>query len=108
KLLDQLAARQQHTLATMVYLGDSYAKLASSDRARDEYERILQRAEADAAFLPAKTGAAAITRVRAQLAGLLRQEGHFQEAMGQVNKLIEANPRALEPLMEKGRILQAW
>jgi hypothetical protein len=46
--------------------------------------------------------------VRAQVVGLLRQEANYQEAMEQVTTLISENPRALEPLMEKGRILQAW
>ncbi len=114
-LLDQVAGHQQHSLAAMVYIGDAYARLGLNDKARQVYQSILARAEneknqpeTERHFLPARSGPAAITRVRAQVVGLLRQEANYQEAMEQVTTLISENPRALEPLMEKGRILQAW
>jgi hypothetical protein len=78
------------------------------DKARDQYLAILQAAEQDPSLLPATSGQGAITRVRAQLIGLLRKEGKYEQAMQQAEALIQANPRALEPLLEKGRILQAW
>ncbi len=49
-----------------------------------------------------------MTRIQAQLVGLLRQKGQFAEGLEQVNKLIEQFPNALEPKMEKGRLLQSW
>ena len=45
-------------------------------------------------------------RVHAQAIGLLRKQGNFKEALDQVDELIKAHPRALEPLMEKGYILE--
>jgi tetratricopeptide (TPR) repeat protein len=50
----------------------------------------------------------AATRARAQLVGLLRKEGKFDEAYAEVTQLIQDNPNALEPQLEKGRILQTW
>jgi hypothetical protein len=38
--------------------------------------------------------------------GLLRSKGQLEEARKQVDKLIAQHPNALEPLMEKGRILE--
>ncbi len=38
----------------------------------------------------------------------LRKQEKYDEALKQVDQLIQENPRALEPLMEKGRILEAW
>jgi tetratricopeptide (TPR) repeat protein len=49
-----------------------------------------------------------MSRIRSQLIGLLRKEGKYEEAMRQVDQLIKDNPNALESLMEKGRILDAW
>ena len=46
------------------------------------------------------------SRVRAQSIGLLRKQGNFEEALKQVDELIKDFPRALEPLMEKGYILE--
>jgi hypothetical protein len=107
RLLDQLAARQQHSLANLIYIADSYARAGAADKARQLYQKILQASETDPELSPANA-AAALTRVRAQLAGLLRDEGKFEDAMKQVDQLIRSNPRDLAPLMEKGRILQAW
>jgi hypothetical protein len=107
KLLDQLVTRQQHSLANMIYLADSYARVGAAEKARQQYQHILQVCEADATLASSSNGAAAVTRVRAQLVGLLRNEGKFDEAMKQVDQLIRSNPRDLAPLMEKGRILQA-
>ncbi|MHB1036939.1 MAG: hypothetical protein ACYC35_20095 [Pirellulales bacterium] len=105
KVLEQLAKRQQNTLAGMVFIGDTCAELRMSDKAREQYQRILKKAADDPALT--QTYAKALTRTRAQLVGLLRSEGKFDEAGKEVDVLIKDNPRALEPLMEKGRILQA-
>ena len=56
----------------------------------------------------AQAAAKAETRVRAQLIGLQSLDGEFSEASRNADELIARNPRALEPLMVKGRILQEW
>jgi tetratricopeptide (TPR) repeat protein len=105
RLLDQLAQRKQHSLANMIYIADSYARAGVPEKAREQYQRIIKAAEEDPSL---QSGNAAIVRVRAQLVGLLRNEGQFEEAMKQVDQLLKANPRDLAPMMEKGHILQAW
>jgi cellulose synthase operon protein C len=105
-ILVKLAGRQQLSLAETVFVGDAFSAVGMTDEASRQYQKILKHAETDAAF--AKTAAKAVTRVRAQLVGLLRRQGKFEEALGQADKLIKDNPGALEPLMEKGRILEGW
>ena len=46
-------------------------------------------------------------RVRSQLIGLLRAEKNYDESLKQVEALLKEQPNALEPLIEKGNILQA-
>jgi hypothetical protein len=46
-------------------------------------------------------------RVRAQLVGLLRQEKKYEQALTEVDKLLQETPKALEPNMERARILLA-
>jgi hypothetical protein len=106
KLLEQLATRKEHALASLIYLGDACVKVGLKQQARTLLEDVLKRAEADEEFR--KSSASAITRARAQLVGLLRDERKFNEALEQVESLIESNPNALDLLMEKGRILQTW
>lgn len=104
-LLQQLAGRQNNTPAGMVYIADRCAEIGMDKEAKEQYERIVKRTESDASF--AAAAAKAMTRVRAQLIGLLRKEGNNEEALTQVEELVKDNPRSLEPLMERGRILVA-
>lgn len=106
QMLDKLALRKQHSVQNLVFIGDTCSQLTLNDKAREVYQRLLDLIEKDET---AKASAGkAITRVRAQLIGLLRNEAKYDEANKQVDALIKANPNALEPLMEKGRILQSW
>ncbi len=105
-LAPRLASRKQNSLAALIFIADTSAEVGKTDVARELYASILARGEADPAFN--KANAAALTRIRAQLVGLLRAKGQFNDALAEVNKLIEEFPNALEPLMEKGRVLQGW
>ena len=104
KFLGKLAKRRELSLATMVFIGDTLGAIGMTDEASREYQKIIERDKTDAAF--AKTAVSAMPRVHAQAIGLLRKQGNFKEALDQVDELIKAHPRALEPLMEKGYILE--
>jgi hypothetical protein len=106
QLLAQLASRKENSLPAMIYIADFSAQLGQNDTARELYQAILTRAESDATFKQAN--AAALTRIQSQLVGLLRQKGQYAEGLEEVDKLIAKFPNALEPKMEKGRLLQAW
>jgi tetratricopeptide (TPR) repeat protein len=105
-LLKQLAARKENSLAGMVYVADRCVDVGMDAEAKDQYQRIVKRTEEDPAF--AAQAGRAMTRIRAQLIGLLRKEGNNEEAFTQVEQLVKDNPRALEPRMERGRILVNW
>ncbi len=104
RTLVKLGRRKQVSVWGMVFVADRLNELGKTDEAGRLYRNIIDRAESDPDF--AASARKALTRVRAQLLGLLRKEGDFAEALRQVDRLIEDNPRALEPLMEKGRILE--
>jgi tetratricopeptide (TPR) repeat protein len=100
----KLSKRRELSLAAMVFIGDTLSVIGKTDEASRQYQKIIQRDKTDPAF--AKNAGSAMTRVRAQLIGLLRKQGNFEEALKQVDELIKDYPRALEPLMEKGYILE--
>jgi tetratricopeptide (TPR) repeat protein len=106
KMLDALLKRQQLSLADMVHLGDLCSVAGSNEQALAQYQRILDRVQQDPEA--AQKAGRAIIRVRAQLVGLLRTQGKFEEAAKQCDELIAKNPRALEPRMVKGFILEDW
>jgi tetratricopeptide (TPR) repeat protein len=102
--LAKLAKRQELSLAAMVFIGDTLSAVGMTDEASREYQKIIERDKTDPAF--AKAAAGAISRIRAQSIGLLRKQGNFEEALKQVDALIHDYPHNLEPLMEKGYILE--
>lgn len=105
KLLEKLNERKQYDLGGLVFLAESSLEIGLTEKARDQFQAIIDRAAADPAF--AKLAAKAMTRVRSQLIGLLRAEKKYPEALQLVEALLKEQPNALEPLIEKGNILQA-
>ncbi len=108
-LINNLAGRKQLSLAGSVYVAESLLALGENGKARDQFVRITER-EREPGFLPqGPSGPQAMIRVRSQLAGLLRNEGKFDEALKEIDALIAATAKnpALEPLVEKCRLAQA-
>jgi hypothetical protein len=98
-VLAKLVARKQHSVSGMMIIADLSESSKLLNEAKRLYDQILTVPQLDKK---------AENRARAKLAGLLRQEGKFQEAYQQAQKLSQDNPNALEPQMELARILQAW
>jgi len=106
KLAKKLAQRKQLNAFGSVFVADTCLTLEMKADAKKLYQDFLERLSNDTDF--ARTAIKAKTRVLAQLIGLLREEGNFEEAYRQVVELVKTNPRSLEPRMEQGRILQSW
>ncbi|HEY2411413.1 MAG TPA: tetratricopeptide repeat protein [Pirellulaceae bacterium] len=104
RLIDSLITRKALTIPQLIYLGDACVQVGYSDKARAIYQQVLSNVDKDPS---AKASAgAALTGIRARFAGILRSEGKLDEALTQINALLKEYPTALEPLMEKGYILQ--
>ena len=100
----------------MMYIGDACGRIDLLEDAEKQYKRILEEKKDDKNF------PAAQVRVRSQLGGLLRQKAKalmldakskeadatFKNALDEIDKLIGLKPKALEPKMERGRILRDW
>ncbi len=115
KLLEKLNERKQYDLAGLVFLAESSLEISQSlmdkpreefqTKARDQFLAIVSRANSDEAFK--KLAAKALPRVRSQLIGLLREEKKYPEALAEIDALLKDQPNALEPMIEKGNIMQA-
>ncbi len=106
KILLKLADRQELSLPGMIFLGETLNAVGMTAEASQLFQRIIDRTKTDTEF--AKAAEKAMPRIRTQLPKMLREQGKFDEAMKQVEQLVKDNPNALEPLMEKGKILEAW
>lgn len=105
KLLEKLNERKQYDFASLVFLAEALQEIGLTDKAREQFEAIVKRAGEDPGF--AKQAEKGMTRVLSQLIALLRAEKKYAEALAQVDALLKKQPNALEPLIEKGNILQA-
>ena len=105
QVLQTLTKRQLSGKGT-VFVADTLAAVGLTDEASAAYEEILKRLDTDEEFK--KAAGNARTRVRTQLIELQATKGNYDKAVKEVDQLIEDNPKALEPLMTKGRILQQW
>jgi TolA-binding protein len=105
KYVDKLAGRKLSSQA-QVFVANMCADVGLTDKARDIYKTITDRAAQDPAY--AKAEAKMLTWVRVQLIGLLAKEGKYEEANKQLTALVNTNPRALPPKIEQGKILQTW
>jgi hypothetical protein len=115
-LLQKLAERKQNSLGNMMFIADACGRINLLEAAESQYNRILDEKKDDPKFPQAEM------RVRSQLAGLLRlkaaglvaanktddAKATFKNALEQVDAMIKAQSKALEPKMERGRILQDW
>lgn len=106
KILVKMSQRQQLALAHMMFIGQTLNTVGMTAEATDQLQKILKRTETDPAF--AQSAQKAMSLIRTELLKVLRKQEKFDAALKQVDQLIKDNPKALEPLMEKGRILEAW
>ncbi len=106
KILLNLAQRKELGLGHMIYVGETLNTIGMTAEASQLFQNILKRMETDQDF--AQRGQKALSLIRTELLKALRKQEKYDEALKQVDQLIQENPRALEPLMEKGRILEAW
>ncbi|HEV3022501.1 MAG TPA: hypothetical protein VGX76_08535, partial [Pirellulales bacterium] len=110
RVLKHLAGRPDQKPAALCYIGETLAEIGMSDQARDLYQAVLGKIGQEANVSPAD--AKLRMRVRTKLVALLRAEGKHDEALGQVESLIEDAKQPgkrtfpLEPMLEKGYILQ--
>ena len=106
KTLVKLSEREELGLGHMVFLGRALNTVGMTAEASQQFQKVLRRTETDPEF--AKRAQKAMSLIRTELLKVLRKQEIYEEALKQVDQLIKENPRALEPLMEKGRILEAW
>ena len=75
--------------------------------AEDVLRRVLKDFTQDPQFLQQPSGRMSLLRTRLKLAAALRGQNKFDEANSLVEELLAQYPKYLEPLVEKGMLLEA-
>jgi hypothetical protein len=105
ELLDTIVGRKALAIPQLIFVGDACVDLGKNQMAREIYQRLLESIDKDPEAK--KSAGAAVTRIRSRQVGLLRADGRLEDANKVVDALLKAHPNALEPMLEKGYILEA-
>ena len=101
-LLKKIALRKQIPPAKVRIVAELCTQYGLTAEAARLCEEVLKKGESDENYAKYKTWA------RSQLVDIGRRQGKFQEAAGEAVKLVDENPRSLEPRIVLARILEAW
>ncbi|HZZ72195.1 MAG TPA: hypothetical protein VFE24_08070 [Pirellulales bacterium] len=106
-IMGKLKDRTQLSAASLVFIADVFASLDDVDSATAQYTKLLDIIEKEPDSEIGRALIKAKARIRSQVIGLKRKKGDFAGALTEVDTLIQDNKGALEPRLEKCRILQA-
>ena len=98
-VLKKLLTRKQYPAKGLVVIADAAGDVGLSAEARGLYNQVVNQADVDPGLK---------TYALAQLVGLLRREGKFEEAYTRADQLVKENANTLAPLMERARVVTAW
>jgi tetratricopeptide (TPR) repeat protein len=115
--LDRIAARDVANAATLLWVGETYYRLATGiqddpaksaqakgyfERSKNAYEKLLQQSESDPKL---QQGAAAI---RVRLARAYRGARDYRAALDQLTKILSESPNVLECQIEAAHTYADW
>jgi len=109
QFLSALAGSQAgQSFDSLLFAGEAMLSLDMAKEAEGVFDRMLKTYAKDPEFLKNPKSADSLLVLKLKKAEALRKGRKFDEAVALVNELITQNPRQLEPLMEKGYLLEDW
>ncbi len=100
-------AKSGQTYESLEWAGERLLSLDAFKEADVVFRRVLADYGQKPEFLQQPSGPMSLLRTRLKLAAALRGEGQFEEASSLVEELLSRYPKYIEPLFEKGMLLEA-
>lgn len=108
QFLQALAGSQAgQSFDSLQWAGESMLELGMPKEAQGVLQRVLDTYSKDSTFLQSEGAANRLLRTRLKLISAHRQAGDFDAASALLEPLLKENPSLLEPLIEKGLLLEA-
>jgi tetratricopeptide (TPR) repeat protein len=95
------------TYESLQWAGESLLAIDASAAAEQVLRRVLTEFAQDPAFLQQQNGSLKLLRTKLKLAAALRAQGKFDEAASLTDELIAQHKGYIEPLFERGMLLEA-
>lgn len=107
QFLSSLAASQAgQSFDSLLFAGNAMLSLDMPKEAEDVFNRMLATYSKDPEFLKNPKSANTLLVIKLKKAEALRKERKFDDALELIDKLITENPRQLEPMLQKGMMLE--
>jgi len=100
-----VGSKSGQTFESLKWAGDNMLTLGNSKQAEGVYQNMLKIGETDKTFLGEPDSDRTLA-VKLKLAAAYRGQGKFDEADKLVTQLTQKRPKALEPLLERGYLLE--
>lgn len=112
KFLEALAqSKSGQSYDSLEWAGEAMLGLGQAEQAVTILEGVLEKYAQDESFLATQGADGKILRTRLMLIAARRarkEPSAFTQALEEVNALIKAHPRTLEPLVERCQIFEDW
>src|SRR5262249_22639650 len=93
---------------SLMFAGESMLGLGMSQKAGEVFQQVLKKYQDDASFKKIPGADRGLLRARLGLAEALRRQRQFGESEKLIEGILKENPQLLEPVLEKGHLLQDW
>ncbi len=101
-----VASQAGQSYESLEWAGESMLELGMPKEAQAVLQRVLDTSGKDPTFLKAEGASGRLLRTRLKLAAATREAGDFAAATALLEPIIKENPALLDPLMEKGLLLE--
>ena len=109
EFLQALAGSESgQTFDSLLFAGNAMLEMEMVPEALGVFEKMLKTYENDAQFKQNPNSATSLLLLKLKKAIALRKSGKFEDGLKLDDALITENPRQIEPLMEKGMLLEDW
>ncbi len=95
------------TYDSLQWAGESMLSLKMPEEAGKVFQRVLDTYSKDPQFQKLADAKARLLRTKLKLVASLRDQGEFNQARDMLQPILDENPRLIDPLMEKGYLLEA-
>lgn len=102
-----VASKSGQTYESLQWAGDALLSLEEAGEAEKVYHRVLEEFANNPTFMQQQNASRRLLHTKLKLAAALRLNGKLDEAMSLIDDLIAQNKRFVEPIIEKGLILEA-
>ena len=105
-LVNLLKSTSDQTFDSLLWAGESLLSLGKPAEAKPVFENLIKTYGADPKFLGMPEAPSKLMRARLRLSASYRGMRDFAQAETLIEALVKENPKAIEPLMERGMLIE--